>query len=303
MAHAASPIAAGHAVRPPDLLVRAISARGGIAVWAMVGTELVSEAAQRHATAPTASAALGRALMGAVLMAAGAKHGGTVQLQFRGSGPLGTMVAIADADGRVRGYVSNSAAHPPPRHGQLDVGSAVGRGVLAVVRQRPGGSPYSGIVPIATGTVAQDLAHYLAKSEQTQCAVALGVFLGDEGIEAAGGFFVHALPGASDEEIDQAEANVRGFPGPGEMVRSGLGAAEIAQRLLADLGGGELERSHPSFHCPCGRERAIRTLVLLGEEELREAAGRDEQLEVRCEFCGECYRVDAGVIADRLRED
>jgi molecular chaperone Hsp33 len=286
-----------------DELVRATSGSGGLAVWAIVGTDLVSEAARRHGTSPTASAALGRALMGAALLAAGAKNGETVQLQFRGSGPLGSMVAIADAAGRVRGYASNPSAHPPPRDGQLDLPAALGRGVLAVVRHRPGWHPYSGIVPLTAGTVAQDIAQYLATSEQARTAVALGVYLGDERIEAAGGFFVHALPGASDDEIEQAEENVRGYPGPGEMVREGLDATAIAEHLLTGLAPRELERSQPRFDCPCGRERAVRTLLLLGEKDITGAARRKEVLEVRCEFCGERYRVDPVEIADRLREE
>lgn len=280
----------------PDELVRATSDSGGIAVWAIVGTRLVSSTAERHRASPTASVALGRALMGAVLLAAGAKHDETVQLQFRGSGPLGTLVAIADALGRVRGYASNPSAHPKLRRGRLDVRSAIGRGVLAVVRHRPGWRPYSGIVPLVAGTVAQDLAHYLARSEQAQTAVALGVFLDGAGVEAAGGFFVHALPGATRDDIEQAEANIDGFPGPGELVRSGLGASAIVERLLTDLGVHELERSQPTFYCPCGRDRALRTLSLLGEAELLECARRAERLEVRCEFCCETYQVAADEI-------
>jgi molecular chaperone Hsp33 len=273
-------------------LVRATSAAGGLVVWAMVGTDLVSEGIRRHQTSPTAGAALGRALMGAVLLAAGSKHEETVQLQFRGSGPLGTLVAIADAKGRVRGYVSNPAANPPAQGGRLDIGAAIGGGVLAVVRHRPGFNPYSGIVPLVSGTVAQDLAHYLAKSEQARTSVALGVFLDEAGVEAAGGFLVHALPGASAREIDQVERNVLGLGGPGELVRDGLGARDIIDRVLSDLGASVIGRTEPRFQCPCGRDRAIRTLSLLGEDELRAAAKDGEMLEVRCEFCCEAYRLE-----------
>lgn len=276
----------------PDELVSATSSAGGLVVWALVGTNLVGEGMRRHQTSPTAGAALGRALMGAVLLAAGSKHGETVQLQFRGSGPLGSLVAIADPEGRVRGYVSNPSANPPAKDGRLDIGAAVGSGVLAVVRHRPGFNPYSGIVPLVSGTVAQDLAHYLSKSEQARTSVALGVFLDEAGVEAAGGFLVHALPGASDDEIDQVEENVRGFSGPGELVREGLGAWDIIDRLLSDLGASVLDRKVPSFQCPCGHDRAIRTLSLLGEDELRAAASQSEVLEVRCEFCCEAYRLE-----------
>ena len=286
----------------PDELVRTLSTGGGVAVRAMVGTALVAEASSRHATSPTASAALGRALMGAVLLGAGTKDGETVQLQLRGDGPLGSVAAIADSEGRVRGYASNPSAHPPPREGVLDVAAAVGRGVLAVVRNRPGWrEPYRGIVPLVSGTVAQDIAHYLAQSEQTRSAVALGVFLHGGGeIEAAGGFFVDALPGAAPEEIDRLERNVRELRGPGELVRSGMDATDIALGLLAGLGTRPMQHSRPVFHCPCDRERVLRTIALLGREALRDDSGRDEPLEIRCEFCGVHYTVTSDEVGALL---
>lgn len=270
----------------------------------MVGTSLVAEAARRHHTSPTASAALGRALMGAVLLAAGGKQGATVQLQFRGSGPLGTLVAISDDEGQVRGYVAHPEAHPAPIDGELDVAGAVGRGVLAVVRQRgDGGSPYSGLVPIQSGTIARDIAHYLAESEQDHSAIALGVFLARGGdIEAAAGFSVHVLPGAEEDEIDLVEANVRGFPGPGELVRNGCDASGLADRLLDGLGSRERHHSVPAFRCPCDRERVLRAISLLSREELAEAAQDSDPLEVHCHFCGERFRVEPAQIATLLEQ-
>ena len=287
---------------PPDELVRTLSAGGSIAVRAMVGTALVADAAARHRTSPTASAALGRALMGAALLASGSAEGETVQLQLRGDGPLGCVTAIADCNGRVRGYASNPAAHPPPSGGRLAVGAAVGKGVLSVVRHHPRWrEPYRGIVPLVAGTVGQDIAHYLAESEQTPSAVALGVFLTPSGgVEAGGGFLVQALPGATDEELEQVEANVHGFPGPGALVRSGLGADAIVDRLLSGLGSRQRQRGQPLFYCSCGRDRALRAIALLGREELHSAKSRGEALEIRCEFCGKRYRVTSDEIGALL---
>lgn len=294
---------AGASRRPPDRLVRTVSREGGIAVRAMVGTALVDEAVRRHGTAPAASVALGRALMGAVLMAASAKHGESVQLQLRGDGPLGTVFAIADAEGRGRGYASQPRAHVATRGGAIDVAGAVGRGVLVVVRERAGSAePYSGIVPLVSGTVAQDLAHYLAESEQIHAAIALGVYLEPEGVASAGGFFAQALPGASEAEIEQVESNVRGFPGPGELVREGLDADAIVDRLLAGLGSRERQRSEPVFHCGCQRERVLRAVTLLGAAELSEVAAGDEPLDVSCRFCGERYRVSPDEIGSLLAD-
>lgn len=275
-----------------DQLVRTVSTDGGIAVRVVVGTELVGEALRRHQTSATASVALGRALMGAVLLAATGKHGERVQLQFRGNGPLGQVVALADADGRVRGYVAHPRAEAHNEEGAIDVAAGVGRGVLAVVRHRADGrAPYSGIVPLSMGTIAQDIAHYMAESEQSQTAVALGVYLEPTGIAAAGGFFVHALPGARPEDIDQAEENVRGFPGPGELVREGLDADEIADRLLVGLGSRERHYGTPRFHCGCNAERVLRAVTTLGREELALTQARGESLEVSCHFCAERHVV------------
>lgn len=288
---------------PADRMLRTVSRDGGIALRVMVGTALVGEAARRHQTSPTASAALGRALMGATLLAASAKHEESVQLQFRGDGPLGTLVAIADAAGRARGYVTHPVAHPPPLDGRLDIAGAVGRGILAVVRERAGGGePYSGLVPLESGTIAQDLAHYLVESEQTHSAVALGVFLGEEGIQAAGGFLVQALPGAREEDVEQAEENVRGFPGPGEMVREGFDADQIADRLMSGLGSRTRHYSTPIFHCSCNRRRVLRAITVLGREDLCEARELGEALEVRCRFCAEFYTVAPSELTPLIEE-
>jgi molecular chaperone Hsp33 len=287
-----------------DELVRTLSDAGGIAVRALVGTELVSEATRRHGTAPTASAVLGRTLMGAVLLAAGGKHGETVQVQLRGDGPAGTVLAIADERGRVRGTVANPAAHPPHPDGQLDVQGAVGRGVLTVVRHREGRSqPYSGIVPLVSGSVAKDLTHYLAESEQTRSATGLGVFLAPEGsVESAAGFLVQALPDAGEDEVARAEANVEALPGPGELVRDGVDADGLVDRLLDGLGSRHRQRDRPVFHCGCGLDRVLRAVAMLGREELEEAAAGDAPLEVRCRFCAETYRVSPRELQSLLRD-
>ena len=283
---------------PPDQLVRTLSLRGGISVRALVGTRLVAEAAERHATSPTASVALGRALMGAVLLAAGTKRE-TVQIELRGSGPLGSLVAISDPEGRARGYASRPGADTPRLDdGQLDVAGAVGRGTLSVVRYADASQPYTGIVPIVAGTVAQDLAHYLAESEQIHSAVGLGVFLAaGGGIAAAGGYLVQALPGAQDDEIAEAERNVHALAGPGERVREGWDADAIAQRLLGELGCRERHVSSPRFHCGCERERVLRALTLLGREDLERAVEDGETLEVRCRFCATAYAVPPADLA------
>jgi len=280
------------AERAPDRLVRSLSREGGIAVRAVVGTQLVGEAARRHHTSPTATTALGRAMLGALLLASGEKGGESVQLQFRGDGPLRGVVAVADDGGRARGYVGSPRAHPPRIDGELDVHAAVGAGVLSVVRQRAGQRPYTGVVQIVTGTIAQDLTHYLDESEQSRSAIALGVQEGDDGgPAAAAGYLVLALPGAHESEIDRVEQNVRATPHPSELVAAGLDAEALAARLLEGLGERERRSRDVGFHCGCDAERVAAAVRLLGREEIERAVDTGESLEVRCQFCAEAYTV------------
>jgi molecular chaperone Hsp33 len=276
----------------PDRLVRTMSRGGGIAVRAIVGSRLVAEAARRHGTSPTATAALGRTLLGAILLASGGKSGESVQIQFRGEGPLRGVVALADDAGHARGYVVRPRAHPPRVNGELDVHTAIGPGVLTVVRQRPGEAPYTGVVQIVYGTIARDLTRYLAESEQQNTALALGVHEDDaEGVAAAAGYLVHALPGVSEEETRRAEANVRANAHPSELVAGGCDARELARRLLDGLGEHEPVESEVAFRCNCDVDRVSAAVRLLGEAEIALAARRGEALEVRCEFCAEHYRL------------
>lgn len=280
---------------PGDILIRTVSGDGSIAVRAVVATGLVGEAAQRHGTSPTATAALGRTLMGAVLMAAEAGAEETLQIQLRGDGPLGAVTVIADSEGCVRGFVGDPGADLPSRAGKLDVGGAVGRGILAVVRNHPSWrEPYSGLVPLASGEVAEDLARYLTQSEQKPSAVALGVYVGADGtVEAAGGLLVHALPGARDESLALLEANVRRLPSPTEMLRAGLGADGMVDLVLEGMGSRERHQRAPCFFCRCSDERVRQAVTLLGRDEIREITALGEPLEVRCEFCAERYVVPA----------
>lgn len=279
--------------------MRALSGDGSVAVRALVATELVGEAARRHATTPTASAALGRALMGATLLAAAAKGDETVQLSFRGDGPLGSITAIADGRGRARGFVGNPGVELPARGNKLDVGGAVGRGLLAVVRHQPGWrEPYRGLVPLVSGEIAEDIARYLQDSEQIASAVALGVLVGrDGGVEAAGGFLVQALPGASASALAELERNVRELPSPTEMLTAGMRGDDILERLVGSLASGPRERSRPAFACSCDRGRVQRAVLLLGRAEVREIAAKGETVEVRCEFCAEHYSLAADEVA------
>jgi molecular chaperone Hsp33 len=277
-----------------DLLLRALSADGTIGLRAVSAVGLVREAAVRQGASPLAGAALGRALLGTVLLGAGGKDGETVELRLRGDGPLRSVLAMADALGRARGTIGNPRASLPLRDGRLDLASGLGAGNLAVTRLRPGLlRPYTGVVPLVSGGIAKDLALYLTESEQTPSAVGLGVLHDGAGtIDVACGFVVQALPGASEESLARAERNVGALGGPAELLRSGVTLHGLAQRLLDGLGARILDERTPVFHCGCNAERALRASALLGRAELDSAIAEGEPLDVHCDFCGERYAID-----------
>lgn len=278
----------------PAALVRTVSTGGGVAVRAIIGSNLIAEAMSIRQMAPTAINALGRLMMGAVLIAVGSgdeREDETVQVQLRGDGPLGSLVAISDWQGRVRGTVSQPAAHVVLKDGSPDVARAIGLGTLTVVRHRPAWrEPYSGTVPLVSGEVAGDLTLYLTESEQTPSAMGLGVSTTpDASAVVAAGFLVQILPDASSEEVDVVEANVQALPRLSDLVLTGTDADDLTDRLLAGVGSRARHASAPVFHCPCTRKRALRTLQLLGDRELGEMVVARVEQEVRCQFCGRAY--------------
>jgi molecular chaperone Hsp33 len=277
-----------------DELVRTLSADRSVSVRVLVATNLVREAARRHHTAPTASVALGRALMGSLLLASEAQDGEHVQLQIRGDGPLGTVTVTANSDGEVRGYAARPTTDLRLGDGQLDVPGAVGMGSIAVERNhRAWKQPYAGIVPIVSGEIAQDLARYLLESEQKPSAVALGVYLGAAGdVQAAGGYMVQGLPGASEACLARVEASVAELFDLSVRLRAGASASSIVEALLTGVGHGDQTLIEPRFRCPCSIRRVLRAATLLGRDEVREIVQSGEDLEVRCEFCGDVYRLN-----------
>lgn len=297
-------------------LVRTISVQGGIAVRTIIGSNLIAEAMNRRSMAPTAANALGRALMGGVLVAVGPASTDalgdedaidvdaceTVQLQFRGDGPLGSVVVIANEFGHVRGTVEHPDVDMRLRDGTPDVARAIGLGALRVVRHRPEWrEPYSGAVPLISGEIATDITLYLTESEQTPSAMGLGVAMAnDESAVVAAGFLVQILPDATDEEIDIVEQNVRSMPSLSQLALSNTHCNELIDLLLRGLGSRERHTSYPVFRCTCTRDRALRTMELLGETELRQMIDENVTQEVRCEFCSKSHDFSASDFRDLL---
>lgn len=274
----------------PDLLVRALAADGAVRGLSAVTTDLVEEARVRHGTFPTATAALGRALTAALLLGRLPKTAERTSLEFIGDGPLGRILVEALPDGTARGFVTRPETHLPPRNGKLDVGGAMGQGLLCVMRVPPAGSTYRSVVPLVSGEIGSDVAHYLTHSEQVPSAVGVGVFVEPDGrVGAAGGYLLQAMPGADTAVLARLEQNVGTAPAPSELVRAGLDARAMLERLLDGVATHALEELPARFQCRCSRRRVEAAILAMGRGELEDLLAGDRRAEVVCEFCAQRY--------------
>lgn len=274
-----------------DYWIRSASEDGTVRAVAAVTTSTVEQARRRHGTAPTATAALGRAITAAGLLGAILKVGQTVMVRILGDGPLGGLLAMSDAAGGVRGYVDNPDVHLPLKaDGKLDVGRAVGRGTLHVTMDLGLRTPYHGSVPLVSGEIAEDLASYLVVSHQIPSVVALGVLVSpDEQVMAAGGLIVQVLPGAEDSVITHLEARARLLPTITSMISTGRTPEDIVSAALGEVPARLVERQTVRFRCRCSLRKVESVLVGLGAQELREILDEQGQVEVRCNFCNRRY--------------
>ena len=276
-----------------DHLVRAITKDGFVNAVAITSREIVERARQIHKTLPTATAALGRLLTAASMMGNMQKvDDGSLTLQVKGGGPLGTLLAVSDAKGNVRGWVENPQISLLEKYrGKLDVGAAVGTdGMLTVIRDLRMKDPYVGSVELVSGEIAEDITQYFAQSEQIPTACALGVLVDtDQSVRAAGGYLIQLLPGAPEETIEKIEAGIRDAGNVTAMLDAGLDAEGLLKKVLAPFGLELLETTPVEYRCYCTRERVERTLLTLGEKELSEIVQSGETLHVDCQFCDKIY--------------
>jgi molecular chaperone Hsp33 len=276
-----------------DAIVRMLTDDGAVRGVAAVTTALCDEARARHGTFPTATAALGRALTSALLLAATGKRDERLSLQFIGDGPLRGILAEATPEGTARGFAYRPKTDVPPRNGKLDVGGALGAGQLCVMRvPLEGGSIYRSIVPLVSGEIGVDVARYLMTSEQTPSAVAVGVLVGPDGaVRAAGGYLLQGMPGAEPEVLDRLAARVEGMPQPSELVRGGHGPADMLTRLLDDMPGRVLEERPARFQCRCSPTRVRTAILAMGRAEIEALLAEGHPAEAVCEFCSIAYVV------------
>ena len=273
----------------------------GVRIYALCTTNLVQEAATRHHTSHLASAALGRAMNGALLLAATMKDNERITLRLKGDGPIGEVVA--DAEGtHVRGYVGDPDVFLPLKNGKLDVGGAIGSGNIIVTRYLQNAEPFTGYAELVDGEIASDLTNYLYTSEQTPSSVALGVLVNKEGqVIASGGYFIQAMPGCAEETLAQLEENISLTPYVTQLLELGYTPEKMIETIARGLDVTIQESIELSYKCRCSREKILGALATLGQEDIS-AMSQDEETEVHCQFCNETYKFSGEEIARLLKK-
>ncbi len=288
-----------------DEIITAVSEDGFIRMSAVSTRTLTERARQIHMTLPVMTAALGRTLAGASMLGYTLKDPkATVTVRINGGGPAGTILAVSDSGGNVRGYVQNPCVDIPKKpNGKLDVGAAVGtNGLLTVIKDLNMKEPYVGSVALVSGEIAEDFTRYLHDSEQTASAAALGVLVDtDQSVLAAGGYFVQLLPGAPGSLLDRLEKNVA-ETGAVTSILKADDATALIQRVLDGFAPQILERKPIDYKCYCDRERVLNAVTSISAEEVDDMIQKGEPIEVTCQFCDVVYSITPDEIS-RHRHD
>ena len=274
-----------------DYIVRATAGDGQIRAFAATTGNLVEEARKRHDTSPVATAALGR------LLTAGAMMGGMMKnetdvltLQIKGDGPLGGITVTADAKGDVKGYVDHTEAMMPPKNGKLDVGGAVGIGLLNVIKDMGLKEPYVGQTILQTSEIAEDLTYYFASSEQVPSSVGLGVLMNkDNTVRCAGGFIIQLMPFATEETISQLEENLKDVTSVTDFLDKGYTPEQMLEKLIGHLDLEITDTIPTQFYCNCSKERVEQAVASIGKKDIQEMIDEGKDIEVKCHFCNTAY--------------
>ena len=288
-----------------DSIVRAISTDGMVQAAAICSRDLTERARQIHKTLPVATAALGRTLAAASMMGNALKSdGASLTLQFKGGGPLGTVLAVSDNEGNVRGYVTNPHVDIPLRKdGKLDVGTAVGHeGTLTVIKDLHMKEPYVGTIDLLGGEIAEDVAGYFVESEQIPTACALGVLVDrDQSVKAAGGYLIQLMPGAAEDTIAKVEGGIMAAGAVSAILEKNDDPEAMLRTVMSDFDLKILETCPVEYRCYCSRERVERALISLGRTELEQMLSEQGGCQLTCQFCDAVYEFTAEDIQRLLK--
>lgn len=275
-----------------DYIVRATAADAQIRAFAATTRNLVEEMREIHNTSPVVSAALGRMLTGGAMMGAMMKgEDDLLTLQVIGDGPIGGMTVTADAKGNVKGYANETQVLlPASAKGKLDVGTAVGKGSLRVIKDMGLKEPYVGQTTLQTGEIAEDLTYYFAASEQVPSSVGLGVLMEkDNTVKQAGGFILQLMPFAEEAVISRLEANLQSFPSVTEVLEAGNPPERMLEMLLDGLSMQVTDTIGTGYRCDCSKKRVERAIISIGRKDIEEMIADGEEIEVGCHFCNKKY--------------
>ncbi|CCQ98574.1 33 kDa chaperonin [[Clostridium] ultunense Esp] len=276
-----------------DYIIRGIDKKGNIRLFVATSTHMVEEARKTHGTSPTATAALGRVLTAAVLLGITMKgERDALTFKIKGDGPIGSIIAVSNNGGQVKGYVDNPYADLPSRpDGKLDVGGLVGKnGQLAIIKDLGLKEPYIGYSNLVSGEIAEDLVHYFHLSEQQPSAINLGVLVDkDISVRAAGGYILQLLPGVEDKDIDRIEGILKKAKPISTLIHQGLSPEQVMETLFGEFEMEILERKEIEYKCNCNRKRIEGVLLSLGKEEINKIIEEDEKAEIICHFCNKKY--------------
>lgn len=288
-----------------DYIIRATAAEGQIRAFAATTKELVEYARAAHNTSPVATAALGRLLTAGAMMGVMMKgEKDLLTIKIEGDGPIGGLTVTADSRGNVKGYAIHPEVMLPPNDkGKLDVGGALGIGVLSVIKDIGLKEPYVGQTILVTSEIAEDLTYYFATSEQTPSSVALGVLMNRENtVRQAGGFILQMMPGASEEVISGLEQKLNEITSITALLDAGMTPEQVLEHILGDFGLEILDRVPTQFACNCSKERIEKALISVGKTELQAMIDEGETIEVNCHFCNRHYPITVEEMANLLEK-
>ncbi len=279
-----------------DILTKAITKDGFLKISAVVSTETAEQARKFHNTSPVATAALGRLLSAGLLMGSELKEENSkLTLQMKGDGPLRNVLVAANSKGEVKGYVENPTVDIPLKpNGKLDVGGAIGKGTLCIIKDLCLKEPYIGQVAIQTGEIGDDLAYYFMQSEQVPSVVALGVLVDrDYSVKCSGGFIIQVMPECDDETLTRLENSIGGLMSVTEMLTGGMDGTEIIKYVMLGFDVDILESREVGYVCDCSRDRMERAIISLGKKEIEDIIKEQGEAEIVCSFCNTAYKFDS----------